>query len=181
MKKNELILLKELLINEVERRKRVNEILDDKLFEEYSMLTDTIFEKLDIDEKNIIKKILEDFKVTKTYGIYVCTRAYEIESSIRYQETDYYNVDLDINSNRAEYKIYHDIESRQTLQATKDKNDFNSPLINEFEKSNIVLNPYNTSKDLNGYYEVRNEFFINSIKYGQTKSKKLILEKYPRL
>ncbi len=181
MKRNELILLRELMNKELERRKRINKILDDKLFEEYSMLTNTNFEKLDLNEINIIKKILENFKVTKSFGIYVCTRAYETRCSICYQETDYYNVDLDINSIRAEDKIYRDIELNQPLLATKDENDFNAPLINEFEKNNIVLNPYNTSNDLNGYYEVRNEFFINSIKYGQAKSKKIILEKYPRL
>ena len=181
MKKSELILLKKLFIDEIERRKRINKLLDDKLFEEYSMLTDTNFEKLDINELSVIKKILENFKTTKTNGIYVCTRAYETRCSIRYQDTDYYTVDLDINSIKAENKIYHDIESTQTFLASKEKENIDSLLINEFEKNNIVLNPYNTCKDLNGYYEVRNEFFINSIKYGQAKSKKIILEKYPRL
>ncbi len=181
MKKNELILLKKLLDDELNRRKRINEILDNEILIEYSMLTDTNFEKMDINEISVIRKILENFNITNTNKIYVCTRAYETRCNICYQETDYYDVDLDINSSKAEYKIYRDIESNKSVLGSKEPNDYGSEIISEFEKNNIVLNPYNTSKDKNGYSEVRLEFFNNSIKYGQIKSKNLILKKYPRL
>ena len=51
----------------------------------------------------------------------------------------------------------------------------------EFERNNIVLNPYNKSDNNNGYEEVRRDFFENTLKYGEEESKKLLLEKYPRL
>ncbi len=51
----------------------------------------------------------------------------------------------------------------------------------DFENDNIILNPYNTSTNRNGYDEVKMDFFKTSIEKGQAKAKKLILTKYPRL
>jgi len=52
---------------------------------------------------------------------------------------------------------------------------------NSIEKNNIVLNPYNSENNENGYAEVREKFFIAAIEKGQGKAKKLILEQYPRM
>lgn len=182
MKKDELILLKGLMETEYERRKRANKFLEMQKFKEYAPHIDINELKLETDAVSILEKVLKyDLKITKTYGIYVCTSSTEIGCSIRYQETDYYVKELAINSKYAENKVYHDIESKKTIRATKEPNDYDIPLIEDFERNNIVLNPYNECKNMNGYYEVRNEFFLNAIKYGQVKSKHMILKKYPRL
>ena len=64
------------------------------------------------------------------------------------------------------------------VKANKENNKI---LIKVFEDNNIVLNPYNTNVNSNGYYEVKTDFFINAIKDGQTKSKRLLLSKYSRI
>ena len=51
----------------------------------------------------------------------------------------------------------------------------------EFENENIILNPYNTSNNRNGYDEVKYDFFETALKNGQAKAKKLVLSKYPRI
>lgn len=184
MKRNELILLRELMNKELERRKRINKMLDMEESKEYSTYLDKKLLKLELDELSILKKVLtHDLKVTKTNGIYVCTCAFKVECSICYEDTEYYSEYVDINSPKAEFKRYVDIESGDDVVGTnkEDNEEKNRIYFKDFETNNIVLNPHNSSVGSNGYYEVRNEFFINSIKYGQAKSKKLILEKYPRL
>ena len=57
----------------------------------------------------------------------------------------------------------------------------NGILCRDFEEENIVLNPYGTYKDMNGYQEVRQDFFYEAIKKGQPKAKEYVLKKYKRL
>ena len=179
MRRDELITLRELVTEEVERRKRIKELLKMDLVKEYLEITKTSPEDLDVNNlPEIINKILETFKITKTNGIYVCTSAYYIDCSITYQDTSYYSRTVDIDSEYADYKIYHDIEDGRMVKANKENNKI---LIKVFEDNNIVLNPYNTNVNSNGYYEVKTDFFINAIKDGQNKSKKLLLSKYPRI
>ena len=181
MKKEELLKLRELVNNEKNRRKKINGLIDNDLVKEYFKLIDKKIDKITEDDIEIIKCVLENFEVKKTNGIYVCTCAFYTDYHICYEETEYYTQEVDINSNRAEKKRYVNIESNEDVVGTKEKEDINRPLISEFERNNIVLNPYNSNKNSNGFYEVRNEFFMNCIKYGQVKSKNLILKKYNRL
>ena len=45
----------------------------------------------------------------------------------------------------------------------------------------IILNPYNTSKNNNGFTEVQKDFFKTAIEQGQPKAKQLVLTKYQRM
>jgi hypothetical protein len=130
--------------------------------------------------REVIKEILDSYKISKTNGIYVCTKAYYFDPHVVYQDLVCTTVDVDIDSKCAERRIYYDIESGALERAFKEENNF-YPTFHDFEDFNIVLNPYNTSKDKNGYEEVRMDFFENAIKYGQAKSKKLLLSKYKKL
>ena len=86
----------------------------------------------------------------------------------------------DINSPYAEYKIYQDIENGKRIKAKQEEDQWNHyQLIKDFEREHLILNP--TNKDDNLYQEVRLEFFQNAIEKGQVKSKRRLLEKYPRL
>lgn len=121
----------------------------------------------------LLRKILEDYKVTNTNNIYVVTRAFHYKYGFEVPFDSYY----DIGS-----RVYTNIEDKSTVKAWISEQAYDKRTItSEFEKNNIVLNPYNTSKNNNGYENVRHEFFKNAIKYGQEKAKKLILSKYPRL
>ena len=114
----------------------------------------------------------------------MCTGTYFTDYDINYQETTFYTKEIDFDSKDAEYRIYLDIENGKTAIAYTKPEYFewkNEILTTEFEHDNIVLNPYNSNNKDNGYDEVRMNFFMNAIKYGQSKSKKLILEKYPRI
>ena len=181
MKRNELIELRQLLNDRINERKRLNELLENDLIQEYLNIKGIDDNLLDTDNvREILKEILKDFKITKTNGIYVCTSAYYIDYRITYQDTEYFTADVDIDSKYAERRTYYDIESGKLQRAFNEENEW-YPVFKEFEENNIVLNPYNSNRNMNGYEEVRMDFFENAIKYGQAKSKKLLLSKYKKL
>ena len=183
MKRNELIQLRELVNGEVKRRERIEQLLENDLIKEYIELTNSKEIKLDSNNvEEILNQVLSSFSITKTNDIYVCTRAYYIDWNVRYEETNYYSRNVEINSQYAEHRVYIDIESGENIGAIREANGIDrEPLISTFEKDNIVLNPYNTWKDGNGYDEVRFDFFETALKDGQAKAKKKILKKYPRM
>ena len=182
MKRNELIKLRELVTKEVERRERIKTLLENELVKEYLELSKIEPNELDSNNiKEILNQILNDFTISKTNGIYVCTVAYYTDYRICYEDTDYSTKYTKIDASYADYRTYTDIESLKSIVASKDKNKYYNAVIKEFEENNIVLNPYNTCKDKNGLNEVRMDFFENSLKQGQAKSKQLLLKKYPRL
>ena len=183
MKRNELIELRSLVKNEIKRRERIQELLKNELVIEYLKVTKTKPVNLDSNNiKEIISKVLSSFTITKTNGIYVCTSAWYTDYEICYEETNYYSKDVDINSEYAESKIYTDIESGECISAKRVANSMDiRPLISNFERDNIVLNPYNTGNNRNGYDEVKLDFFETALKAGQAKAKKLVLNKYPRI
>lgn len=183
MKRNELIQLRELVTKEVERRKRIKELLESDLIQEYIEITNAKVNKLDSNNiRGILNQILSSFSITKTNEIYVCISAYYMDYKIIYQDTIDYAKIVEINSCSATHKTYIDIESGKQISATKRlDNGVKGQLISAFEKNNIVLNPYNTCQNFNGYYEVKSDFFETAIKDGQAKAKKLVLTKYPRI
>ena len=54
-------------------------------------------------------------------------------------------------------------------------------LVSELIEKYIILNPYNSSKNNNGFNEIQKDFFITAIEKGQPKAKQLVLDKYPRM
>ena len=181
MRRTELKELRQLLEDKINERKAINSLLDSGLIKEYLRIKKIDDSKLDTENiREVLKEILDSYKISKTNGIYVCTKAYYYDPHVVYQDLVCTTVDVDIDSKCAERRIYYDIESCALERAFKEENNF-YPTFREFEDFNIVLNPYNTSKDKNGYEEVRMDFFENSIKYGQSKSKKLLLSKYKKL
>lgn len=183
MKRNELIQLRELVDDEIKRRKRIKELLGNELVMEYLEITKTNPVDLDINNiSEIISKILSSFTITKTNDIYVCTSAWYTDYRICYEDTEYYSQYVAIDSEYAECKIYTDIESSKSITAVKEEKErYGRPLISTFETDNIVLNPHNISKNQNGYEEVKFDFFETALKDGQAKAKKLVLSKYPRI
>ena len=183
MNSNELYKIRKLVNKEIMRRKRIKELLENDLIKEYLKLTNT--EAMELDSNNIqeiLNEIMASFSIVKTNGIYVCTRAYYVDWQVNYEETDYYSKDVEINSKNAKYRIYKDIESGKCIEATKHLEMYDCrPIIENFEKDKIILNPYNTYKNQNGYDEVKSLFLETALKDGQAKAKKLILKKYPQL
>ena len=169
------------MAKEIARRDRLKVLLTNDLIKEYIELSNTKAKKLNSDQE-LLKNILSSFLITETNEIYVCTKAYLVDWDVSYEETNYYHQNLAINSPKAEYKIYVDIESGNFFTKRNEVPDGNiEKLISTFEQNHIVLNPYNTCDNKNGYNEVRLNFFETAIKDGQAKAKKLILEKYPKM
>ena len=149
------------------------------MLQEYLNITSTDYKELDQSNiTEILNQILSTFEITQTNGIYVCTSAYYIDCDICYEETNYYSKNVNINSEYAEHRVYTDIESGKTIQCSKEDDSFGRTLMRNFENNNIVLNPYNTSNNRNGYNEVKMDFFKTSIDKGQARAKKLVLSKY---
>ena len=208
MKKSELIKLKKLLQKEIARRDRINELLSNNLIQEFMLLNNLNVQDLSIDDKWIIlEELLKEFEITESNGILVCVGCFVTACSICYQETDYYEKEVSFDSGYIKYQRFKDIETNKIYTAYCDgyiqrkfeehKNLIfpNIPnmspsefchnrygrLTSELKEKYILLNPYNSSKNGNGFKEVRKDFFITAIEKGQPKAKQLVLTKYPKI
>ena len=208
MKKSELIKLKKLLQKEIARRDRINELLSNNLIQEFMLLNNLNVQDLSIDDKWIIlEELLKEFEITESNGILVCVGCFVTACSICYQETDYYEKEVSFDSGYIKYQRFKDIETNKIYTAYCDgyiqrkfeehKNLIfpNIPnmspsefchnrygrLTSELKEKYILLNPYNSSKNGNGFKEVRKDFFITAIEKGQPKAKQLVLTKYPQI
>ena len=210
MKREELIKLKKMYNQELERRIRINQLLKEDNVLEYLKLNGISLERMQIEDTwSIIKELLKNIEITETNSILVHTSNYMLECKICYEETDYYRIAVSFNDNKTEYQTFRNIETGKIYTSCSDdyvKNEFdnnnysyyfpdknesnitlsefchkfyNRVLTSELRQKYIILNPYNSSKNQNGYEEVRKDFFETAITKGQTSAKKLILSKYP--
>lgn len=208
MKREELIKLKKMYNQELERRIRINQLLKEDNVLEYLKLNGINFERMQIEDTwSIIKELLKNIEITETNSILVHTSNYMLECKICYEETDYYRLPVPFNDNNTEYQTFRNIETGEIytscsddyVKSEFDSNDYkyrfpNKPnmtlnefclelhnrlLTSELRQKYTILNPYNNSKNQNGYEEVRKDFFETAITKGQPSAKKLILSKYP--
>lgn len=208
MKREELIKLKKMFNQELERRTRVNQLLQENNVLEYLKLNGINPERLQIEDKwSIINELLKNIEITEDNGILVHTSNYMLECKMCYEETDYYRITVPFNDSETEYQTFRNIETGKIYTSCFDdyvKNEFygneykyrfpNKPnmtlsefclelhnhlLTSELRQKYTILNPYNSSKNQNGYEEVRKDFFETAITKGQPIAKKLILSKYP--
>ena len=208
MKKTELIKLKKLLQQEIIKRNKINTLLSNGLIQEFKSLTNLNINELQLNDNwtIILEEILNNFKITESNGILVCTGSYLVCCNIYYQETEYYTKESSFNNPNIEYQIFEDIETRKmyvayTEKYIKDKIEeqkkyynieditpsefcykkYGRYLVSDLIKKYIVLNPYNSSENRNGFNDVQKDFFITAIEKGQPKAKQLVLNKYPKL
>lgn len=208
MKREELIKLKKMYNQELERRTRINQLLKEDNVLEYLKLNGMNLERMQIEDTwSIIKELLKNIEITETNSILVHTSNYMLECKICYEETDYYRLPVPLNDNNTEYQTFRNIEtgkiytscSDDYVKSEFDSNDYkyrfpNKPnmtlnefclelhnrlLTSELRQKYTILNPYNSSKNQNGYEEVRKDFFETAITKGQPIAKKFILSKYP--
>ena len=210
MKREELIKLKKMYNQELERRTRINQLLKEDNVLEYLKLNGINLERMQIEDTwSIIKELLKNIEITETNSILVHTSNYMLECKMCYEETDYYRIAVSFNDNKTEYQTFRNIETGKIYTSCSDdyvKNEFdnnnysyyfpnknesnitlsefchkfyNRVLTSELRQKYTILNPYNSSKNQNGYEEVRKDFFETAITKGQTSAKKLILSKYP--
>lgn len=210
MKREELIKLKKMYNQELERRTRINQLLKEDNVLEYLKHNGINLERMQIEDTwSIIKELLKNIEITETNSILVHTSNYMLECKICYEETDYYRFPVPFNDNKTEYQTFRNIETGKIYTSCSDnyvKNEFdnnnysyyfpdknesnitlsefchklhNRVLTSELRQKYTILNPYNSSKNQNGYEEVRKDFFETAITKGQTSAKKLILSKYP--
>jgi hypothetical protein len=174
MNKNEITKLRKQIHDEIEKRKKINHYLDNEVVQNYLKLIGESTDKKEVENiREILVNILRNFEVKSTNGIYVCTKAYDEDNSapILYPRTPEGKGGVDC-------KCYMDIESKKEVVT----NCVIGPSIYDFEKRNIVLNPYNDKKIvLNGFEEVRLDFFEECYKNGQYKAVQKVLSKYPRI
>lgn len=207
MKKTELIKLKKLLQQEIIKRNKINALLSNELIQEFKSLTNLNINELQLNDNwTILEGILNNFKIIESNGILVCTGSYLVCCNIYYQETEYYTKESSFNNPNIEYQIFEDIETRKmyvayTEKYIKDKIEeqkkyynmeditlsefcykkYGRYLVSDLIKKYIVLNPYNSSENRNGFNDVQKDFFITAIEKGQPKAKQLVLNKYPKL
>ena len=185
MTKDELERLKKMVDDEISRRNRINELLKDEKVKELLEITNTKIESKNTDDyREILSLMLENFKITHTNNIYICTDAYYLYD-VGYNHPEYEASGTAIDSEYSEYKTYKNIESLKKVHAVRNKRaEGLDPSIADFEKKHIILNPYNENSRRhpeNGLEEIRLEFFENCFTYGQPMSLKLLKMKYPKL
>ena len=210
MKREELVKLKRILNKELERRARSNLLLQEDLVREYLELNGISAERLQIEDMwPILKEILNNFEITDTNGILVYINSYMVESRICYEETDYYTKAVSFDDNDAQWQTFKSIETEKYYKGFIDdyiREEFkeakryggypsmsgmslsefchkrhNCCLVSELMQKYTILNPYNSSKNQNGFEEVRKDFFETAITKGQPSAKKLVLSKYPMM
>ena len=207
MKKTELIKLKKLLQQEIIKRNKINTLLSNELIQEFKSLTNLNINELQLNDNwTILEEILNNFQITESNGILVCTGSYLVCCNIYYQETEYYAKEELFNNPNIEYQIFEDIETRKMYVAYTEKyikdnieeqkkyynieditpsefcyKKYGRYLVSDLIKKYIVLNPYNSSENRNGFNDVQKDFFITAIEKGQPKAKQLVLNKYPKL
>jgi len=206
MKKTELIKLKRLLQKEIERRTRINTLLQNRFIEEFLALTNQTSEELPTnDHWQILEELLKDFQITESNNILVITGNYKTEATIYYQETEYDITEVPLDSPQIEYQLFKDIETNQVYKAYSDqyiqrvieeeiryfhKKDislsefchtkYGHGLTSELKEKYTLLNPYSSSENQNGFKEVQKDFFTTALKKGQPKAKQLVLTKYSK-
>jgi len=207
MNKSELIKLKKLLQKETERRNRINELLQDELIQEFLSINKLDIQEIPTHDKwLILEDILKDYEITESNGILVCIGSFITACSICYQETDYYEKEVSFNSEYIEYQRFKDIETNKLYRAYCDSyietlvdeenkyyprmkiipsefchKRYGRYLTSELKEKYTILNPYNSSKNSNGFKEVQKDFFETAIDKGQPKAKQLLLSKYPQM
>lgn len=207
MKKAELVKLKKLLNNEINRRDRINELLSKDLIQEFLSLNKLDISKLQNDDNwLILRELLKEFEITESNGILVCVGNFITVCSICYQETDYYSREVSFDNKYIEYQQFKDIETSKIHTAYCDSyiqrevNEENKYypfetiipsefchkrygryLVSELKERYTLLNPYNSMENENGFKEVQRDFFTTAIEKGQPKAKQLVLSKYQHM
>ena len=207
MKKTELIKLKKLLQKEIARRNRIKELLSNDSIKEFISLNNLNIQELPTDDKWIIlEELLKGFEITESNGILVCIGCFVTACSICYQETEYYQSTVSFDSEYKKYQMFKDIETSKIYKTYCDDyiqrlvaeekeyyprmriipsefchQRYGRYLTSELKEKYTILNPYNSSKNGNGFEEVRKDFFTTAIEKGQPKAKKLLLAKYPQM
>lgn len=209
MKRAELIKLKKLLQQEINRRNRINKLLSEDLIREFLSLNDLNINELPTEDNwFILKELLKEFTITESNGILVFTGSYLSDCRVCYQETEFYIKKVSFDYPDIEYQTFEDIETRKIHTAYSDKyiqrrineekqikyypeteitssefchSRYGKYLVSELIEKYIILNPNNSSENNNGFNEVQKDFFTTAIERGQSKAKQLILSKYPQI
>lgn len=176
---------------EKSRRERVRELSELESTKEFLDLIKYKIKESDEDVDSVLTDILKKFQVMETNKIFVCESSYIYECTCGYECDDWsikkfksisniedYEKNLEVRE--PIYRAYRDIESTRLVVACNiPRNPYE--LMSDFESKNIILNPYDSPTNQNGYEEVRELFFKTSIEKGQAKSLQTIFKKYPRL
>ena len=179
MKKEELDTIEIALLKEKIKKERIIYLQESKDVEEYLHLLGMEKQKHETI-REILSRIINDYKFTNTNNIWVLTSAFKRFVDSCYEDTYTYLKEVDLLDKSADGRKYTNIENLYINVSFFDKkNGYDS--VKEFEKNNIVINPRNNKDNMNGLSIVRNEFIMNSINFGEEKSKELLLKKYPRL
>lgn len=179
MTKEEELELKKKYLEELNKQERINQLVNDEKVKEFIELLSIDKKYLLVDRDKLLQKVLDNFRINETNNIYVCFGTYYTEINPFYTKNSIQN-----ENPYTKYKRYRNIENLVDKVAYTDSyfpRYGQKVLIDDFEKENIVLNPHNTTYNLNGFYEVRMDYFNETINTDQNNAKKLILEKYPRL
>lgn len=207
MKRTELTKLKRLLQEETIRRNRIKELMSNNLIQEFISLNNLDIKELPIDDKwSILEGLLKEFEITESNGILVCVGSFITACSICYQETNYYEREVSFDNEYIEYQQFQDIETSKIHTAycdnyiqreTEEENKYYPKmkiipsefchkrygryLVSELMEKYVILNPYNSSKNSNGFKEVQKTFFTTAMEKGQPKAKQLVMSKYSRM
>lgn len=184
MNNNKLMEYKKMMTEEIERRKRIEELQKTKLVIEYLKLNNLSALDIDYSIDAIVKNVLQSFYVQddeSSKKLYVCIEAFDK------------NCNVLPNDPEAIVKLYRDVEATYAFKEAVKQGyeDFNMhgcimeenyyrPYIDSFESEHIILNPYNNSiENSKAFDEIRFDYYSSLMKYGdENKALQKILKKY---
>ncbi|MCI6931956.1 MAG: hypothetical protein MR765_02265 [Tenericutes bacterium] len=150
MKREELIKLKKMYNQELERRTRINQLLKEDNVLEYLKLNGINLERMQIEDTwSIIKELLKNIEITETNSILVHTSNYMLECKMCYEENDYYRITVPFDDNKTEYQTFRNIETGKIYTSCSDdyvKNEFDNNNYSYYfpnkNESNITLSEF---------------------------------------
>lgn len=200
MNKQELIGFKKIILDEYNKRNRIVDLRDSELVKEYmsylincderylveaARTFQSMVDKIRrVDVEDIIKEFSRYNLIQESNGIYVCVNSFSFKPHGTIKES--------IESDTSDMKEYIDIESRRKEvleRRISDEEYFEDQIlgrksdeeIDEFEHNHIVLNPYNSIDNNNGYDEVRFDFLKKAYDTDNEEAVKYVLNKYKRI
>lgn len=183
MNSKELKKLRELFVEEKNRRKKLNELLESEIVKKVLELSKTTIYKENEDINSIVEDIAKYFITSCPCNIYLWLGDYRYERYGDVYESWVEPIKEPLGSKMATYRKYKNIESKRECGAyiKPDKNnEANEISALNFERENIVLSASDDANIYTIFNQIRTDYYILSINYGLSRAKKLILDKYQR-
>ena len=179
MKTQELNYLSKKLFKEKILNERIRELEKRPDVVEYKKITGVQNFKVR-SEKDVLSDILKNYSLTSTNNIWIAINSFVVKLDHFDEDCFSYKETKDLFDLQADGRVYVNLESLDSryVYFNNQEEIYN---VDDFEFCNLILNPFDGKKEHNGFNEVRCEFVLNAINFGEEQAKEKLLKKYKRI